>query len=273
MVSGFTQIVAVIGTPITQVKSPENFNRWFERQQQDWQMIPIDISAERVPAFLEALRGWNNMSGILVTVPHKQRVAALLDRLTPRARHLNAVNVVRKEADGTLSGDMLDGVGFMNAAAVHDFHAAGRSAVLVGCGGVGSAIAWSLCEAGIRELVLHDRDPHAVQLLHNRLATHFPEVHFPPLPETLAEYALVVNGSPAGMQGFDVLPLPEALLATLAPDALAADVVTAPEVTPFLTLARQRGCRIQTGPEMARAQMFELGHFVGAIPESREAAV
>ncbi|VTM17586.1 shikimate 5-dehydrogenase [Raoultella terrigena] len=88
MVSGFTQVVAVIGHPITQVKSPENFNRYFAGQGQDSVMIPVDIVPEAVADYLNALRGWQNMSGVLVTVPHKQRVASLVDELTPRARHL-----------------------------------------------------------------------------------------------------------------------------------------------------------------------------------------
>ncbi len=168
------------------------------------------------------------MSGVLVTVPHKQRAATLVDELTPRARHLNAVNVIRKLADGRLQGDMLDGVGFSLAAAAHGFQAEGKTALLSGCGGVGSAIAWGLCEAGIRQLALHDQNPATLQLLHNRLATHFPEVILTPLPDTLSGIHLLVNGSPAGMANFDPLPLPPHFLETLDAATHVADVVTAP---------------------------------------------
>lgn len=89
-------------------------------------MIPVDIAPQAVADYLNTLRGWHNMSGVLVTVPHKQRAAALVDELTPRARHLNAVNVIRKLADGRLQGDMLDGVGFQLAAEAHGFNAAGK---------------------------------------------------------------------------------------------------------------------------------------------------
>jgi shikimate dehydrogenase len=154
------------------------------------------------------------MSGVLVTVPHKQRAAALVDELTPRAQHLNAINVIRKLADGRLQGDMLDGVGFQLAAEAHGFSAAGKKGLLSGCGGVGSAIAWGLCEAGIRQLALYDQNPATLQLLHNRLATHFPHVHLVDLPATLAGLDLLVNGSPAGMAGFEPLPLPQTLLET-----------------------------------------------------------
>jgi shikimate dehydrogenase len=272
MVSGFTQIVAVLGHPITQVKSPENFNRYFTEAQIDKVMIPVDIAPEAVADYLNALRGWQNMSGVLVTVPHKQRVAGLLDSLTPRARHLNAVNVVRKLPDGRLEGDMLDGVGFQLAAEAHGFTAAGKRALLSGCGGVGSAIAWGLCEAGISHLALYDRDETTRQRLENRLATHFPEVHLSELPATLEGLDLLVNGSPAGMQGFDPLPLPQSLLDTLQNTTHVADVVTAPVITPLLAFAQTRGCAVQTGPEMALAQMKLMGQFIGAISTEHGAA-
>jgi shikimate dehydrogenase len=272
MVSGFTQVVAVIGHPITQVKSPENFNRYFAEQQVDSVMIPVDIAPEAVADYLNALRGWQNMSGVLVTVPHKQRAAALVDELTPRARHLNAVNVVRKLDDGRLQGDMLDGVGFQLAAAEHGFQPMGKKALLSGCGGVGSAIAWGLCEAGISQLALYDRDPATRQRLHDRLAEHFPTVRLGELPETLNDLDLLVNGSPAGMANFDPLPLPKTLLDTLNTATHVADVVTAPVMTPLLSFAQSRGCVVQTGPEMALAQMKLMGQFIGAIPREQGVA-
>lgn len=272
MVSGSTQVVAVIGHPITQVKSPENFNHYFADQQMDSIMIPVDIAPEAVADFLKTLRGWHNMSGVLVTVPHKQRAAALVDELTPRAQHLNAINVIRKLADGRLQGDMLDGVGFQLAAEAHGLSAAGKKALLSGCGGVGSAIAWGLCEAGIHQLALYDQNPAPLQLLHARLATHFPHVQLSALPATLNGLDLLVNGSPAGMSGFASLPLPQALLDTLEATTHVADVVTAPVITPLLTFARDRGCVIQTGPEMALAQMKLMGQFIGAIAQEQGAA-
>lgn len=272
MISGTTQVVAVIGHPIAQVKSPDNFNRYFAEQHMDSVMIPVDIVPDAVAAYLNALRGWQNMTGVLVTVPHKQRAAALVDDLTPRARRLNAVNVIRKLADGRLQGDMLDGVGFQFAAEAQGFQPAGKQALLSGCGGVGSAIAWGLCEAGIRRLALHDQTPATRQRLHDLLAEAFPAVQLSALPDTLYGLDLLVNGSPAGMAGFDELPLPQALLDTLDSTTHVADVVTAPVMTPLLTLAAARGCKVQTGPEMALAQMRLMGQFIGAIPQAQGAA-
>ncbi|HDT5670057.1 TPA: shikimate dehydrogenase [Klebsiella variicola] len=236
MVSGTTQVVAVIGHPIAQVKSPDNFNRYFAEQHMDSVMIPVDIAPD-----------------------------AVVD-------YLNAINVIRKLADGRLQGDMLDGVGFQLAAEAQGFQPAGKQALLSGCGGVGSAIAWGLCEAGIRQLALHDQNPTTRQRLHDLLAEAFPAVQLNALPDTLHGVDLLVNGSPAGMAGFDALPLPQALLDTLDSATHVADVVTAPVMTPLLTFAAARGCRVQTGPEMALAQMTLMGQFIGAIPPAQGAA-
>lgn len=267
MISGLTQVVAVMGTPIFQVTSPGNFNHYFQTHRLNKVMVPVDLAAEQVKDFLNALRGWHNMSGVLVTVPHKQWVAALVDSLTPRARQLGAVNVVRKQADGSLYGDMLDGEGFVAAAADHGFSPQGKRALVVGCGGVGCAIAWALCEAGLVSLALHDLDPQTVDRLKGKLQARFPGVTLSSLPASLNGLDLVANGSPAGMKGYPELPLPGQLLATLNAGTLVADVVTAPAITPLLTLAAQRGCRVQTGHQMAAAQMQATGEFIGAIPK------
>jgi shikimate dehydrogenase len=84
--------------------------------------------------------------------------------------------------------------------------------------------------------------------------------------EGLATFDLVVNATPVGMGDTGELPLPGMLLETLSSTALVADVVTSPVITPFLALAQNLGCRIQTGPEMARAQMGNLGAHMGVMP-------
>lgn len=82
----------------------------------------------------------------------------------------------------------------------------------------------------------------------------------------------MVNGSPAGMTGFEPLPLPQALLETLQSSTHVADVVTAPVMTPLLTFAQHSGCITQTGPEMALAQMKLMGESIGAIPQEQGVA-
>ncbi|BAN48353.1 shikimate dehydrogenase [Metapseudomonas resinovorans] len=266
MIRGSTQLVAIIGSPIAQVKSPENFNAWFAENGQDLAMIAVDMAEQNLAGFIQALRGWNNLRGCVVTVPYKQVLASQLDGLSKRAAALGSVNVIRREADGRLLGDNVDGEGFLKAARAHGFQPAERRALVIGSGGVGAAIAYSLCEGGVRQLVIADLDQPRAQALAERLQAAFPQLEIGNRYASLEAFDLVVNATPVGMGGTGETPLPGVLLETLSPAALVADVVTSPVLTPFLELARNLGCRIQTGPEMARAQMGNLGAHMGVMP-------
>ena len=266
MIGGDTELVAIVGSPISQVKSPKNFNAWFAKNELNLAMIAIDMREQALDAFLDSLRGWQNLRGCVVTVPYKQMIATRLDILSERARALRSVNVIRREADGRLVGDNVDGEGFLNAARQHQFQARGKSALVVGSGGVGSAIAYALCQEGARRLTISDVSGERTQALLGLLVEAFPSVTLGSEVDSLEGYDLVVNATPVGMGGSGELPLDAALLATLRPGTLVADVVTSPEITPLLAFARDRQCPIQTGPEMAFAQMGNLGHFMGVTP-------
>jgi len=266
MIRGSTELVAIVGSPIAQVKSPENFNTWFASNGCDLAMLPIDLQETALEAFVGSLRGWQNLRGCVVTVPYKQALAARLDGLSARAAALGSVNVVRRHSDGRLLGDNVDGAGFLGAARKQGFQPAGKRALVIGCGGVGSAIAYALGEAGVRQITLSDPSATRVGALCEVLGTAFPSLDIATHYRSLEAFDLVVNASPVGMGSTDELPLPAPMLATLQPSTLVADVVTSPEITPLLQQARDRGCAIQTGPQMAFAQLGHLGAFMGVTP-------
>lgn len=266
MIRGTTELVAIVGTPIAQVKSPDNFNAWFAQHGLDRAMLAIDLEQTGLDDFLATLRAWRNLRGCVVTVPYKQELAERLEKLSPRAAALRSVNVIRREADGSLTGDNVDGEGFLKAAGNHGFAAAGGSALVLGSGGVGSAIAYALAEAGIAALTLTDASQDRAQSLAAILRDDFPDLSVETRLSTLQGHDLVVNASPVGMGDSAELPLPAPLLEGLAASTLVADVVTRPEITPLLAHARARGCRIQTGAEMAMAQLGNLGAFMGVTP-------
>ncbi len=267
-ISGATRICQVIGHPIGQVRSPDLFNARAEQLGADVVLIPVDVSPEQLGDFIAFSRGWNNSAGFCVTVPHKRAVVRHLDLLTDRARRLQAVNVVRREPDGRLIGDMVDGTGFLAATTTHGFTAAGRSGLVIGTGGAGSAIVDALCEAGIARLALHDLKPGRVSELRALFTAAFPSVEIVDSYDGLDAFDLVVNASPAGMGGMGELPILEHSLAGLRPETLVADVVTSPPVTSFLLAAQARGCKIQTGVEMAAGQIGLLAGFMQALPET-----
>ncbi len=264
-IRGTTRIVTIIGQPIRQVRSPDLLNALLARQGADAVMVPVEVSAEDVPGFVAFQRGWRNSAGFVVTVPHKRLVAGLVDALTPRARRLGATNlVVREAASGRLTGDHLDGIGCLGAMRAHGVEPRGKSALVVGVGGAGSAVADALCEAGVARLALRDLDAARLAEVVAMLRREHPGVAVAEeaAGTGLGGFEVVVNATPVGMGGGGGLPVAAAEIGTLRPGTHVADVVTEPRVTPFLEAARGRGCSVQAGEEMVAAQMEA---FVGVL--------
>ncbi len=90
-------------------------------------------------------------------MPHKTAIVALLDELTPEARQVGAVNVVRRAPDGRLHGTILDGEGFVAGLASARHRVDGSACLLMGAGGAAAAIAFALAAHGCRELTVANR--------------------------------------------------------------------------------------------------------------------
>ncbi len=263
LVTGTTAVVGIIGNPIVQVKSPGVMNQYFTAHGLNTVLVPMEVAPGAVPAFIGTVRGWTNLRGIIVTVPYKQVLAPLMDRLTPRASRFSTINVFRRDPDGTLEGEMLDGVGFIAAATLHGVNPAGKSAAVIGAGGVACAIANALCENHVARLSIQDLDISKQDRLIATLQGVFPAIEIVAGIAGTAGLDILVNATPVGMNGDPRLPLPAATLAGLEGRCFVADVVTAPTMTPFLTLAQARGCTIQTGVEMTETQLLPLAGFMG----------
>ncbi|RJR32233.1 MAG: shikimate dehydrogenase [Desulfobacteraceae bacterium] len=250
----------MIGHPIAQVKSPATFNRFFKERGMDAVMIPVDVDPGEVAHFFSFMRGWRNCPGCIVTMPHKQESCRLADELTARARDLSAVNVVRRTEEGKLVGDMVDGLGFIEALRRNGFDLNGKRAVIFGAGGAGSAIAYSAALEGAAELALVDIDISRQGRLADLIGSRFPSVKTSTRVVSLAGFDLAVNAAPLGMNGDSQTPFP---LDTLQSSTLVADVVTEPDMTPWLKEAEKRGCRVQTGYEMTLGQFAIMGRHMG----------
>lgn len=253
-ISGETLGLPIIGRPIRQVKAPMAFNAYFKERDIDAVCTPLELSDDAADAFIAAMRGTTNVAGFIATIPHKQRAAAACDRLSDRARFLGATNLIRRDSDGTLVGDMTDGLGCVAAMRGHGVDPAGKSAFVIGVGGAGSAIAHALLEAKVARLQIDDLDAGRTAELRDRLKAAFPSADIALGAPDMATVDIAVNASPVGMNGDPNLPVP---LGDLPSTALVADVVTMPAETPWLKAAAARGCVTQTGLDMVRGQ-FDL---------------
>ena len=265
MITGNTTIVAHIGWPTHAFKAPMIYNPWFEAHGIDAVVIPMGVTAADFATFLPALMRMQNIKGALITMPHKISVMALADEVTPTARIAGAANAILRRTDGTLLADMFDGAGFVRGLERKGRAVHGARALVIGSGGVGSAIAASLAAAGIAAIGVFDMAPAAAEALATRLRTHYPTLELvvgtsdPAAPDPTG-WDIVVNATPLGMKDGDPLPID---VDRIAPTTLVGEVVMKQTHTPFLQAAIARGCTVQVGTDMLFEQIPAYLEFFG----------
>ena len=260
MIRGTTELVAHIGYPTHRFKSPMIYNPFFERAGIDAVVVPMSCGPERYPAFLKSVFALTNLRGAIITMPHKVSTVALLDEATSAVRIAGACNAVRRAPDGRLQGDLFDGEGFVRGVRRGGCRLEGARALVVGCGGVGSAIAASLAAAGVAALTLFDSRPESARELAQRLIAHYPEMELNSGSNDPAGHDLVVNATPLGMKAGDPMPMD---VERIAPGTFVGEVVLKDEMTPFLKAVQARGCRCQVGIDMLFEQIPAYLEFFG----------
>lgn len=265
MITGTTGLIAHIGVPTETFTAPKIYNPWFAATGTDAVVVPMGCEAGDLSALLPALFRLRNITGALITMPHKTDVVTLLDEASPAVRLCGACNAVRRDAAGRLIGEMFDGTGFLSALQDAGYRVAGTRVLIIGAGGVASAIAASLLAAGAADIRLTDRIADRAEALTGRLRQAFPSVQINATEPDPEGCDLVVNATPAGMHADDPLPLDPAHLTA---EMRVCDVVLRPD-TPLLVQARNRGCATQAGQDMLFAQIPAFLAFFGlpvAIP-------
>jgi shikimate dehydrogenase len=264
----------VIGDPIVQSKSPAIHNFWLGKLGLAAEYRACHVGAAGLAGYLAERRQDPNWRGCNVTMPHKQAIVPLLDRLEIGAELIGAVNTVLPRRHGVLAGSNTDGAGFLEPlrtllAKEHLF----RMARVLGTGGAARAIVAALAEQGV-VVVLAGRDPakaralldeidpagehHAVDIAHFSAPTDFA------FDDREGCFDLIVNASPLGMTGqpplrFDFSHAP--------PGSLVYDIVTSPVETEFVLAARTAGFRTIDGLSMLIGQAaVAFEKFFGVAP-------
>jgi shikimate dehydrogenase len=155
---------------------------------------------------------------------------------------------------------MFDGEGFVRGLRRKGCRLQGARALVVGAGGVGSAIAATRAAAGGAMQSLPDSRPEAAQGLAERLAAHCPGVELRTGRNDPQGHDIVVNATPLGMNEGDPMPID---VARISADAFVGEVVMKAEMTPFLQAVRERGCRFQVGSDMLFEQIPAYLEFFG----------
>lgn len=252
IINGTTTFLTLLGNPIKSVKSPMIYNPYLQSKNLNSLLLPIEATDESLKNIVGALFQVNNFLGSLVTMPFKIKILEYVDELSITAKIAGSCNAIRKNADGKIYGDMFDGEGFVRGVIQKGLDLKNKTALVVGAGGVGRAIAASLAKAGVKQLAIYDTDTTALNELSQRLQQYYPKLVIEIDHKNPQGFDLVVNATPLGMNEEDPLPIDVNLLEAT---TFVGDVVMKNDVTPFLQHALNKGCRIQVGTDMLFEQI------------------
>lgn len=232
------------------------------------------MDLERLPgrtlAELLGAAGTAGFAGVNVTYPCKEAVLPLLDDVSAEARQIGAVNTVTIDKNRRTTGYNTDRVGFRLSfeEALGRGAVAAKTAVLVGTGGAGRAVAFALCDLGAARVLVYDTDARRAAALVADVTLHIGAGRcraIDAVAPALADAAGVVNATPIGMLGFPGIPVP---VEAVAPRHFVADIIYTPLETALVKAARARGARVLTGGGMCvfqAAEAFRL--FTGIAPD------
>ena len=222
-------LAGVLGDPVAHSRSPRLHGHWLARHGIDGAYVPLRVGAGDLRDALRLLPRMG-FAGCNVTLPHKEAALALADEASARARAAGAANTL-VFADGRVRADNTDGIGFVAHLCAASPWSPDRPAVVLGAGGAARGIAAALADAGVPEIRIGNRTRARAEAL----ADAIPRAT---VSDAMDGAGLLVNTTSLGMAGqpplaVDLHPLPR--------DAVVADIVYAPLVTPLLERAAARG--------------------------------
>lgn len=259
IIDGATRLFGIIGDPIVQVGSPRLYTERFRAAGRNAILVPFHVLSDRFEETVRGLQALANLDGLVITVPYKARILPFVDRLMAMGEKVGAINVMRRDRDGKWTGDMFDGRGLVRAVGKAGHRLEGRRVMLIGAGGVGSAIAVALAEAGVASITISDAQPARAADLAERVARLFPTCRANSGAPRAAGHDMIVNASPVGMAAGDGMPAP---LGPLDPATVVFDVVVKTEPTPFMRHARSFACPTFGGYAMMETQVDEAIAFL-----------
>ncbi len=263
-IDGKTKVFGILGFPVRHSFSPLFQNAAFRAKRINAVYVPFEVPPERLK---DAVRGLIALGvcGVNVTIPHKQAIAPLLDRLSPAAGAIGAVNTVLFR-DGRSTGYNTDAEGFLSSLKKDlKVNPRKKSILVFGSGGAARAIAYVLARERAASITFVDMLNQRAKELAVKINRGFPGSSARAIPflksridEEVLNSDILINASPVGMKkGDPCIVSPNALHRDLA----VYDIVYNPSATPLLREAERRKLRVAGGIGMLLRQgvvSFEL---------------
>ena len=233
----------LIGYPLGHSFSISYHNQRFADEGIDAKYLNFEIpSIDELP---EVLSLHPELKGLNVTIPYKEKVMRFLDYVSPEARAIGAVNVIRVEHQGKktiLKGYNSDVIGFTQSieSMLEDYH---KKALILGTGGASKAVNYGLRSLGL-ETVFVSRYERPDTIQYNQIT-----------PDVVQEYNVIVNCTPLGMfpKTDECPPLP---YEALTERNILYDLIYNPDETLFMRKGAEHGAEVKNGLEMLLLQAF-----------------
>ena len=261
-----TRLFAILGDPIAQVGSPRVFNPLMAKAGADAVLLPMHVTPADLKTAFEGIKAIRNFDGLIFTIPHKMAAMDLVDDISKTGQLVGAINVARREPDGRWVGEMFDGRGCVRGLKDQGDDPEGKTVLLVGAGGGGSAVACGLAEAGAAKLTIFDVDKTKAERLVDTVKRGYPTVPVALGAPDPTGHNLVVNCTPLGMKPDDPLPM---RVENLRPGMVVFDIIMEPSQTRLLAEAAARGCHAEPGRPMMDCQMQAMADFLDAERKNR----
>ena len=242
VVNGKTKITGIFGYPIEHTLSPLMHNSAFSELGLDMCYIPFKVSPQDLPDAVKSIR-FLNLAGVNITVPHKENVIPLLDRVDEEAAFIGAVNTITNHG-GILTGYNTDGRGFMSSLSEESVSVENREVVIIGTGGAARAVSYYLSEKASK-LSMFDIDRNKADTLVSDLSKIRNNVFLLDNPDDIGTPDILINATPLGLHTNDPLPVNEDLISS---EMVVCDLIY--RKTPLLIKASEKGAKTVDGSGM-----------------------
>ncbi len=264
MITGHTKLTGLLGSPVEHSISPMMHNESFRVLGLDYAYLAFDVGEQELETAVEGLKALK-VKGFNLTMPNKNRMCHLCDRLSPAAEIIGAVNTVENR-NGELVGHSTDGSGYMLAVKNAGYDIIGKKMTLFGAGGAGTSIFVQAALDGVAEIsVFNRRTPfferaeQIIRKLNERTSCKIRLYDYEDvsvLRREIGDSAILTNATSVGMAP----NLEDCILkdsSMLHPDLIVSDVIYNPKETKLLKMAKEAGCRTFNGMYMLLYQGAE----------------
>ncbi|MEP4035139.1 shikimate dehydrogenase [Pseudophaeobacter sp.] len=238
-------LAGVIGCPVAHSKSPQLQTHWLKAHGIAGHYVPMHVEPEDLETVIRTLPK-AGFVGVNVTIPHKEAVMKIADKVTDRAKLMGAANTIIFRSDGSILADNTDGYGFITnlQQGAPDWVPTSGPAAVLGAGGACRAVVASLIEAGVPEILLTNRTRERAEQLQKEFGKRIQVVDWVLAGNIIEDAALVVNTTSLGMVGKPRLRVP---LDGLKPNMVVTDLIYSPLKTDLLQAAEDVGCTVVDG--------------------------